>query len=89
MKLNNNRKTYYHKYVTPCVGVWIEIKYHGSDRKKSIVTPCVGVWIEITVCNHQHAGEYVTPCVGVWIEIFAQTPDLKYPFGHSLCGSVD
>ena len=34
-------------YVTPCVGVWIEINLPSPQRKRRIVTPCVGVWIEI------------------------------------------
>ena len=33
--------------VTPCVGVWIEIKIIGVAVKLKGVTPCVGVWIEI------------------------------------------
>ncbi len=33
--------------VTPCVGVWIEIKRRGREKEKGGVTPCVGVWIEI------------------------------------------
>ena len=33
--------------VTPCVGVWIEIRETFLIRKECIVTPCVGVWIEI------------------------------------------
>ena len=34
-------------FVTPCVGVWIEIVGDLINPAKSIVTPCVGVWIEI------------------------------------------
>ena len=33
--------------VTPCVGVWIEIKGSNSICADKYVTPCVGVWIEI------------------------------------------
>ena len=34
--------------VTPCVGVWIEIRKKSWRRKpEPTVTPCVGVWIEI------------------------------------------
>ncbi len=36
--------------VTPCVGVWIEIKCRWRGRKRVYVTPCVGVWIEISPC---------------------------------------
>ena len=35
------------KIVTPCVGVWIEIKWSIQERICRNVTPCVGVWIEI------------------------------------------
>ena len=33
--------------VTPCVGVWIEIKWAMERTGVTTVTPCVGVWIEI------------------------------------------
>ena len=33
--------------VTPCVGVWIEIKVKVEGLQQAQVTPCVGVWIEI------------------------------------------
>ena len=55
--------------VTPCVGVWIEIKYNGHKSFRCKVTPCVGVWIEIKYWNKGDKWEDVTPCVGVWIEI--------------------
>ncbi len=35
-------------FVTPCVGVWIEIVVSFISISTSMkVTPCVGVWIEI------------------------------------------
>ena len=34
--------------VTPCVGVWIEIKDNEDEVSANSVTPCVGVWIEIS-----------------------------------------
>ena len=34
-------------YVTPLVGVWIEIVWVCDDGGKDDVTPLVGVWIEI------------------------------------------
>ena len=38
--------------VTPCVGVWIEIRLFRPWDTSIIVTPCVGVWIEIgQVCR--------------------------------------
>ncbi len=33
--------------VTPCVGVWIEIRMSWLKKRLKLVTPCVGVWIEI------------------------------------------
>ena len=36
-------------FVTPCVGVWIEIAFRQIQLLWSSVTPCVGVWIEIIV----------------------------------------
>ena len=36
------------EYVTPCVGVWIEIASPQLRMVDHGVTPCVGVWIEIT-----------------------------------------
>ena len=33
--------------VTPCVGVWIEIKFFNRHSYDKAVTPCVGVWIEM------------------------------------------
>ena len=36
-------------FVTPCVGVWIEINIIPLDYRFLSVTPCVGVWIEIVV----------------------------------------
>ena len=77
-------------FVTPCVGVWIEII--GEVEKiyhVGFVTPCVGVWIEISHQMVQPRPLPVTPCVGVWIEIviFAGIP--QFSLRHSLRGSVD
>ena len=50
--------SYYHHlqtFVTPCVGVWIEILIERIlEWMDEYVTPCVGVWIEIkgTVDNY-------------------------------------
>ena len=38
--------------VTPCVGVWIEIKSYACSYVKIYVTPCVGVWLEIVLPCH-------------------------------------
>ena len=34
-------------FVTPCVGVWIEMVLACILMERLEVTPCVGVWIEI------------------------------------------
>ena len=34
-------------WVTPCMGVWIEIKICFKSSSLVLVTPCMGVWIEI------------------------------------------
>ena len=36
------------RWVTPCVGVWIEMNPTVGVTFARGVTPCVGVWIEIT-----------------------------------------
>ena len=65
-------KKIHHRRVTPCVGVWIEIKKFKWENPSILVTPCVGVWIEIVGNeNESTEGEPVTPCVGVWIEIYS------------------
>ncbi len=56
-------------FVTPCVGVWIEIDYAAQNVYLNDVTPCVGVWIEIPPLKLKEGLSMVTPCVGVWIEI--------------------
>ena len=34
-------------WVTPCAGVWIEIRVATGSDASFDVTPCAGVWIEI------------------------------------------
>ena len=36
------------EFVTPFVGVWIEMWTYGEKQRGERVTPFVGVWIEIT-----------------------------------------
>ena len=57
-------------FVTPCVGVWIEITVIEYFFSIGTVTPCVGVWIEIPYFGAVSSPSIVTPCVGVWIEIY-------------------
>ena len=56
-------------FVTPCMGVWIEIDIRVYLYSRRLVTPCMGVWIEILTDFTCHAQSFVTPCMGVWIEI--------------------
>ena len=34
------------RFVTPCMGVWIETERDSEIQRDSEVTPCMGVWIE-------------------------------------------
>ena len=56
-------------FVTPFVGVWIEITVRKHGRRTSVVTPFVGVWIEINSALVGIIFVSVTPFVGVWIEM--------------------
>ena len=47
LKLYRHIQYQYVDKVTPCMGVWIEIKEFEEQQKASDVTPCMGVWIEI------------------------------------------
>ena len=49
LKFTKNPERYTEYGVTPCVGVWIEIKIEWCDHTWNPVTPCVGVWIEIYI----------------------------------------
>ncbi len=75
--------------VTPCVGVWIEIRDINTHKGWILVTPCVGVWIEIILKRTGKERLIVTPCVGVWIEIIIDELIPSYNKSHSLRGSVD
>ena len=71
-------------WVTPCVGVWIEILYYLHSLLLHCVTPCVGVWIEIFRDAPGSSHVFVTPCVGVWIEIDLYTAKHNTGPRHSL-----
>ena len=77
------------RWVTPCVGVWIEMNPTVGVTFARGVTPCVGVWIEINAVWGEYLKQNVTPCVGVWIEI-TNACKISIPSKcHSLSGSVD
>ena len=59
--------------VTPCAGVWIEIRTLSNRRSSVYVTPCAGVWIEIIAMLRYCNIWVVTPCAGVWIEMSTTT----------------
>ena len=76
-------------HVTPCVGVWIEIRNVPLQDAVEEVTPCVGVWIEILQTWRQQ---------GILLSLPAWECGLKYCVipasgiqgaSHSLRGSVD
>ena len=53
-------------WVTPCVGVWIEIISVAPILPIASVTPCVGVWIEIyRYLRRNSTIAYVTPRVEI------------------------
>ena len=76
-------------FVTPLVGVWIEIRCFLFAKNHIHVTPLVGVWIEIDWVLGKIADKVVTPLVGVWIEIGQSKGILLVALRHSPCGSVD
>ena len=76
-------------FVTPFVGVWIEIYAHKRGCGGNIVTPFVGVWIEISSTAPTTQDNGVTPFVGVWIEMTGAEQNKENSSGHSLRGSVD
>ena len=52
LKFNKLFTASFDEFVTPFVGVWIEITSKGSGRKAVKVTPFVGVWIEISLSKN-------------------------------------
>ena len=50
LKLYNVVILRHHRFVTPCMGVWIETDKRADPCFWHSVTPCMGVWIE-TVRN--------------------------------------
>ena len=75
--------------VTPCVGVWIEIRSFVVVRCFGIVTPCVGVWIEIiqlSIFDNAFVGHSLRGSVD-WNTIFYT--GIRTFSCHSLRGSVD
>ena len=75
-------------YVTPFVGVWIEIIEVPAGTTAADVTPFVGVWIEIDQHIRATACSTVTPFVGVWIEIavFPLNREVKASLPSWECG---
>ena len=77
------------KYVTPCAGVWIEIKNFGTYLAPTYVTPCAGVWIEMMsrVATIMVAAVSL-PVRECGLKLLQGGTYTKNP-GHSLRGSVD
>ena len=66
-------------WVTPLVGVWIEISVEDAEKYAEQVTPLVGVWIEICIAVPEFSHSVVTPLVGVWIEM----GHIRYPHTYN------
>ena len=56
--------------VTPCVGVWIEIRRSTSYLLMAYMSlPAWECGLKSAILGYCHSLQDVTPCVGVWIEI--------------------
>ena len=55
--------------VTPCVGVWIEIRNERSGRSRSGSLPAWECGLKSTTYPVRVGPSWVTPCVGVRIEM--------------------
>ena len=55
--------------VTPCVGVWIEIKCTGHGWQTILSLPAWECGLKLYLTAVVDTQDDVTPCVGVWIEI--------------------
>ena len=76
--------------VTPCVGVWIEIRWVSVYSKRHICHSLRGSVDWNYPARIWQSGRYeVTPCVGVWIEITLWMARQTGHCCHSLRGSVD
>ena len=89
MKFVQRRKVRQCRFVTPLVGVWIEISTWLSTCLILPVTPLVGVWIEMLEQQQLRFLVDVTPLVGVWIEMTMGNTDQVHAVSHSPCESVD
>ena len=76
-------------YVTPCMGVWIEILLRINHNWQRVVTPCIGVWIEIISLSFKCTVTLGHSLYGsVDWNLLIATPH-GFVTGHSLYGSVD
>ena len=76
------------RWVTPCVGVWIETSNRSTIVIASRVTPCVGVWIE-TYRSNSYRSEMchtLRGCVDWNSNAFLSK---SFLIGHTLRGCVD
>ena len=55
--------------VTPCMGVWIEIRETLFFRQRKMSLPVWECGLKFYILLHLPASSPVTPCMGVWIEI--------------------
>ena len=76
-------------YVTPLVGVWIEINLYKQWRLQIMSLPLWECGLKFSIYVKMITNDFVTPLVGVWIEINTFFADSNISLRHSPCGSVD
>ena len=76
-------------FVTPFVGVWIEISKNYHLRLSIPSLPSWECGLKFIQIFRNLSSYFVTPFVGVWIEIVTVPAGQWIPTGHSLRGSVD
>ena len=76
-------------FVTPCVGVWIEMVTVCKRQAVFLSLPAWECGLKFLYFLRKVYFRRVTPCVGVWIEIHDELSKILSYNCHSLRGSVD
>ena len=76
------------RYVTPLVGVWIEIRNRIFLTFWPEVTPLVGVWIEIMKLSGESTKTGSLPLWECGLK-YKASQNVPERYSHSPCGSVD
>ncbi len=76
-------------FVTPLVGVWIEILKKMFVEQFLASLPLWECGLKYRRQRQELRDCQVTPLVGVWIEMIHPLPDTSSALSHSPCGSVD